>query len=166
MNQELLESLEKEKNEKLFFNFKHDGNINFEYKLLSGKILSNRKYDINKLKEEKEKIVKSIQDQVNESKNLECLRTKNRKEAIKSILNSLFPAFIIFILYLYNFITEDNPAKSDYYLLFSIVAALIALALFKIYNFKKKVNKLIETDINGGRLLEKRLTLINQEWDF
>ena len=166
MNQELFKSLEQESDDKLFYNFKHDGNINFERKIVSGKILANRNYDPNKLKEEKEKIVKSIQDQINKYKDLENLKTKNKQEARKSILNSITPALVIFFLYLFDFIKDENPVKSDYYILFSIVAVLFLIVLFKIVHFKKKVNQLIESDINDSNLLENRLSIIDQEWDF
>ena len=64
MNTELEKFMNSESSENLFFYFKHDGAIDFQRKVIAGKVLNERGFDRNKLIEEKQLIVGSIEEQI------------------------------------------------------------------------------------------------------
>jgi len=88
MNQELFNHLNKESTEKLFYNFKHDGLLDFEKKIISGKILYLRNYNLLKLKEEKSLIVESIKSLIRGYISYSAIAYEKKRIVIKSILEA------------------------------------------------------------------------------
>ncbi|MDD4375033.1 MAG: hypothetical protein PHG67_14065 [Bacteroidales bacterium] len=86
MTKGLENAMNSEDSEKLFFYYKHDGAIDFEKKIIAGKILNERGFDRQKLLDEKQLIIGSIMDQIRCYANTDHLLSKNKRK-INNITN-------------------------------------------------------------------------------
>ena len=164
MNTELEKFMNSEKTENLFFYFKHDGAIDFQKKVIAGKILSERGFDKNKLVEEKEIIVDSIKDQIKIYENISLSTAKNKRKINREYFLSLGLTTIIIILGLKGYIMNEEPFN---WIVISIFALLLLLLIFyKLMTYKTKLKHLMELDVNDKELLKFRLYFIEKEWDF
>jgi type IV secretory pathway TrbL component len=164
MNNELVKSLEAETSEKLFYYFKHDGSIDFEKKIIAGKILNDKCFDKAKLLHEKEIIVDSILNELKISESSDYLRKKSRKEINKNIY-----FWLGFILIFLTLEVKDYWTDKENFELTSLLIIILTGLIFFTYtalNYKKTLSKLINSGINNNELLRLRLSLIETEWDF
>ena len=164
MNRELVKSLEAETSEKLFYYFKHDGSIDFEKKIIAGKILNDKSFDKAKLLHEKEIIVDSILNELKISESSDYLRKKSRKEINKNIY-----FWLGFILIFLTLEVKDYWVDKEAFELTSLLIIILTGLIFFTYtalNYKKTLSKLINSGIKNNELLRLRLSLIETEWDF
>jgi len=164
MNKELVKSLEAETSEKLFYYFKHDGSIDFEKKIIAGKILNDKSFDKAKLLHEKEIIVDSILNELKISESSDYLRKKSRKEINKNIY-----FWLGFILIFLTLEVKDYWIDKEAFELTSLLIIILTGLIFFTYtalNYKKTLSKLINSGIKNNELLRLRLGLIETEWDF
>ncbi len=96
MTKGLENAMSSEDSEKLFFYFKHDGAIDFEKKIIAGKILNERGFDRKKLLDEEQLIIGSIKDQISSYENTNLLIAKNKRKINKGIFLGL--GYIIFFV--------------------------------------------------------------------
>lgn len=163
MNKELKFYLKKETTEELFYNFKHDGLLNFEKKLMSGAILFERKYSTHKLRKEKSKIINDIKSTIATYNNKETLVEKKKKSMNRNILwgilglpVSLLPVGLDYI-YGTSFSGKSILFSSLIYLFF---------VLLNVLNYNKRIQKYIKDSEEDSQLLKSRLQLIENYWDF
>ena len=164
MNKELVKSLEAETSEKLFYYFKHDGSIDFEKKIVAGKILKDKSFDKAKLLHEKGIIVDSILNELKISESSDYLRKKSRKEINKNIY-----FWLGFILIFLTLEVKDYWIDKEAFELTSLLIIILTGLIFFTYtalNYKKTLSKLINSGIKNNELLRLRLSLIETEWDF
>jgi len=164
MNRELVKSLEAETSEKLFYYFKHDGSIDFEKKIIAGKILNDKSFDKAKLLHEKEIIVDSILNELKISESSDYLRKKSRKEINKNIY-----FWLGFILIFLTLEVKDYWVDKEAFELTSLLIIILTGLIFFTYtalNYKKTLSKSINSGIKNNELLRLRLSLIETEWDF
>ncbi|MCZ4696465.1 hypothetical protein DWB61_17525 [Ancylomarina euxinus] len=164
MNRELVKSLEAETSEKLFYYFKHDGSIDFEKKIIAGKILNDKSFDKAKLLHEKEIIVDSILNELKISESSDYLRKKSRKEINKNIY-----FWLGFILIFLTLEVKDYWVDKEAFELTSLLIIILTGLIFFTYkalNYKKTLSKLINSGVKNNELLRLRLSLIETEWDF
>lgn len=164
MNTELEKFMNSESSENLFFYFKHDGAIDFQKKVIAGKILSERGYDRDKLIEEKQLIVGSIKEQIKSYENTRLSTAKNRKKINREYFVSLGLMVFIIIVAMKGYIMNEEPFD---WMVVSIFALLfMILIIYKLMTYKTKLKYLIELDVNDKELLKFRLYFIEKEWDF
>jgi len=164
MNKELVKSLEVETSEKLFYYFKHDGSIDFEKKIIAGKILNDKSFDKAKLLHEKEIIVDSILNELKTSESSDYLMKKSRKE-----INKYIYFWLGFILIFLTLEVKDYWVDKEAFELTSLLIIILTGLIFFTYtalNYKKTLSKLINSGIKNNELLRLRLSLIETEWNF
>ncbi|MCK9452375.1 MAG: hypothetical protein M0Q90_11845 [Bacteroidales bacterium] len=164
MNKALTASLEQKSSEDLFFMFKHDGAINFEQKIIAGKILNERGYDKTKLSKEKKIIVESILNELKLTDNSAYLERKSKRK----IKNDVFIK-LAFLLVFSGLGMKDylfNKAPFDYVYMSIMLVVGIILLVYQTVTYKKTLNTLIHEAIKNNELLRLRLKLIESEWSF
>ncbi|MDY0078239.1 MAG: hypothetical protein RBR87_13300 [Bacteroidales bacterium] len=164
MNKALTASLEQKSSEDLFFMFRHDGAINFEQKIIAGKILNERGYDKTKLSKEREIIVESIIKELKTSDNSAYL-VRNSKRKIK---NDLFMK-LAFLLVFSGLGMKDylfNNAEFDFVYISIMLFIGIVFLVYHTVTYKKTLNTLINEAIKNNELLRFRLKLIESDWSF
>jgi len=164
MNEELIKSLEQETDEDLFYYFKHDGAIDFEKKMIAGKILYDRGYNKAKLVQEKALIVNPIKEQLKKSEDSNYLAKKNSKKMNLRILLGLLIIFLFSIKETVLPLFNDKPIDTVY--LSIIISVGFVYIAYKILTYKKTLQDLINTDLENNDLLKFRLDLIEREWKF
>jgi hypothetical protein len=163
MNQKLYNHLDKETNDNLFYNFKHDGLMNFEKKIISGKILYKRKFDRIRLKEEKSLIIKEIESRIQKYGDKSSLENRKRKQVSLSILGTILSAIVSLFFLVYPKIQNEGISSWE---LYSLAAFALSLIFFTIFRFNKKVQKRVSIDLNDLKLQQQRLKIIESEWEF
>ncbi len=164
MNKALTASLEQKSSEDLFFMFKHDGAINFEQKIIAGKILYERGYDKTKLSQEKKIIVEAILNELKLTDDSAYLERKSKRK----IKNDLFIK-LAFLLVFSGLGMKDylfNNAEFDYVYMSIMIILGILLLVYQVVTYKKTLNTLINEAIKNNELLRFRLKLIESEWSF
>lgn len=164
MNADLEDLMNSEESEKLFFYYKHDGTVDFEKKIIAGKILNKRNFDREKLLQEKQLIVDSINDKITYYNNTIQLTAKNKKKINKGLLFVIgyFSFFIILVLKDYIM----NKETFDWAGIFVITLVVVIFMGYKLITYKSKLKQLLESDMDDNELLKFRLQLIEKEWDF
>lgn len=164
MHTELEKFMNSESSENLFFYFKHDGAVDFERKVIAGKILNERGFDKRKLIEEKKKIVDSINEHIKLYDNARHLTTKNKRKVNREYFVSLALMTLITIVALKSYIMNEEPFDWIVISVFSLF--LLILIIYKLMTYKTKLKHLIELDMNDKELLKFRLYFIEKEWSF
>jgi len=164
MNKELIKSLETEKSEKLFYYFKSDGAINFEKKIIAGRILNEKGYDKTILSQEKKNIINSITNRLKTNEDLDYLMKKSKKQSNKNIFMGL--GYLSFFLILGMKDYWFNKEDIDWLYLFIMISLGLTFIFYKIVTYKKTLNDFIREDVENNELLRFRLKLIETEWDF
>lgn len=164
MNKDLTKVLTTENSDKLFFLFKHQGAIDFEKKILAGKILNERGFDKETLKAEKELIVNSIRSKIKFYDNTDEVTKKNKR---KINLNILYGAVYILVLLLIPLKDSILHNEAIDWIAISILSAiLLSFVGYKFYTYPSKLQSLQRSDQNDKELLQYRLILIEKEWAF
>ena len=153
-----------EKTENLFFYFKHDKAIDFQKKVIAGKILTERGFDKKKLIEEKQMIVDSIKDQIRAYENTRLSTAKNKIKINREYFLSLGLTALIIIVALKGYIMNEEPF--DWIVISIFALLLLILIIYKLMTYKTKLKHLMELDMNDKELLKFRLYFIGKEWDF
>ena len=163
MNQELYNHLYNEPLVELFYNFKHDGLLNFEKKIISGKILHEKKFNRTSLRKEKNLIVNEIESLISEYSNSSNLENKKKKEALKSIFFTFLGAItsVVFLL-----MTDNQSFKNPNWIFFITIGFNILLVLISIIRYNRDVRKLIQMDLDDLEIQQKKLEIIHKEWKF
>lgn len=164
MNNELEIFMNSKESEELFFYFKHDGAINFEKKIIAGKILNDRGFDRKKLQAEKQLIIDSIKTQIknyeNENRSVETHK--------KKINRGLFFGLGFMISYMFigmeGYVFDDEPI--DWMSTLLMVLMLLIFVVYKLATYKTKLKQLLVLDMNDKELLKYRLQYIEQQWRF
>ena len=164
MNADLETLMNSEETEKLFFYYKHDGAIDFEKKVIAGKILNERSFDKKKLLEEKQMIIDSIKDTIKEYENKKNLTTNNKKKINKGIFFGLGYISFFIIAGLKGFIMQKEPF--DWVRISIMTLLVIVFIAYKLVTYKTKLSDLLELDMKDKELLKFRLQLIEKEWSF
>jgi len=163
MNQRLYDHLNKETNENLFYNFKHDGLMNFEKKIISGKILHERKYNLSKLINERSIIVNEIQILIKEYNDKTNIENRKRNQVRKSIFWTVLSAITSF---LFLFILKKQNDNFTDWIIYFVIGFNVILILTSIIKYNNDVQKLINVDLYDLELQKQRLEIISTEWDF
>jgi len=164
MNKELIKSLETETSEKLFYYFKHSGAINFEKKIIAGRILNEKGYDKTILSQEKKNIINSITNRLKTNEDLDYLMRKSKKQSNKNIFMGL--GYLSFFLILGMKDYWFNKEDIDWLYLLIMITLGLTFIVYKIVTYKKTLNDFIREDVENNELLRFRLKLIETEWDF
>jgi len=168
MNDKLYESLhanlKEESSEKLFKRFKSNGNYNFERKLIAGEILKKRSFSQTTLKEEKTKILKSIQESIIYYKDNSNVERQCRRGLNKKILLNL--ASITFFILLELRVLVWDVRELDYLLLTALCLAFMAGLIYHLVRYDKNLNTRILSELKMNDLYEYRLELISKYWNF
>lgn len=164
MNIELIKSLEKETNDNLFDYFKHDGAINFEKKIIAGKILHEKGFDKSLLSQEKNIIVKSINNRLKISEDLDYLAKKNKKKNNNQLFLGIGYIVFFLILGMKDYFLKNE--EIDWIYLSIMIFIGFGFIIYKLLSYKKTLNKLTKDDLDNNELLRFRLKLIENEWDF
>lgn len=166
MNQDLKSQLEKESDEELFLFFKSEGAIDFEKKIIAGILLQQRKYDKKVLQGEKDNILETYQKQIQENNNTDQIIAKKKKEVRNSALFALAILTITVMVQWQNSngMTLQNQPPIYVYILLSIL--FVSLFVYRALSYQNKVAKKIEEEKENTEILQKRLQIIEQEWDF
>ena len=164
MTTELEKFLNSEESDKLFFYFKHDGAVDFQKKVIAGKILNERAYDRKKLLEEKKLIVDSIKDQLRSYENTNHVRAKNKRKINREYFFNLVLIILIIIIGLKGYIMSGEPVN---WIVISLMLLLVLVFIvYKLMTYKTKLNHLLELELNNKELLKFRLQFIEKEWNF
>ena len=163
MNKDLKFYLEKESTEDLFYNFKHDGLLNFEKKLISGVILFERKYSTHKLRKEKSKIINEIDSTIAIYNNKETLVDKKKKSMNRNILWSILGLPVSLLPIGLDYINGTGFIGKS--ILISSLIYLFFIAL-NVINYNKRIQKYIRESEEDAQLLKGRLKLIDSYWAF
>jgi len=166
MNPELKEALNTETTERLFYYFKHDGSIDFEKKVIAGKILQERGFYKYKLVAEKEKIVEAIENLINDKNDPRKVKDQGRKELKKSILWAVLPWLIYLFAKVVDYLFDDEWEGSEINVLITFGVAFVAIVVFRTIFYRKNLKKFIQDRINDCDLQRSRLKVINEEWSF
>lgn len=162
----LEKSLRSETDKNLFFFFKHDGHLDFEKKIAAGNILKTRQIDKYVLKEEKQKIVKSLEDKLKKTPLTNDLVAKEQKKLMRKFGFNVLALLLPFLgHYIYqNIINGNNPVEWSKYLIG--LTAIILLTVYSKLNFNRKVNKAVLQAMQDREQQKLRLKIIQREWDF
>ena len=164
MNSELVKILEKKSTEDLFYLFKHNGAINFEKRLIAGKILKERGFDETKLSHEKNIIVNVLKDRIEKEGVLDFIKKKNAKKIRNRIFAGIGYLFFFIILGLKDFLLENKDV--DWFYISIMLFLGFVFIVYKIVTYNKTFNSLISSDLDNNELLRLRLDLIEKEWHF
>ena len=164
MTTELEKFLNSEESEKLFFYFKHNGAIDFQKKVIAGKILNERGYDRKKLVKEKHLIIDSINDELRSYENADHIRAKTRRKINREYFLNLVLMIFIIIVGLRGYIMNGEPVN---WIVISVMMLLVLVFIaYKLMTYKTKLNHLLELELNNKELLKFRLQFIEKEWNF
>ncbi len=166
MNQELAKVMEKKSSEDLFEYFKQDGHLNFEKRLIAGKILKERNFQKTLLKEEKKKIKNSILQLINQTKDHSLLEKSAKKETWKQTLAALLGGIGFLIFAISDYIKHGDSDTSEIYKIWFAVAYIVLISLYQITNHQRKVTKLMISKVDDSNLQKSRLQLIEEYWEF
>jgi len=165
MYNELNESLANEPTKNLFYYFKNDGLISFEKKLVAGIILHKRNYDRDILRSEKAKIIKQIQERINESVPSAEREDKHKWEVKKKIIFAAIYSLALPFFYVLVDVFNNSPINfTDSQLIGCFVVML--LFVIKVMFYRVKLNMLNREDAESLRINKEKLALIEQEWRF
>lgn len=164
MTKDLEQALNEEKSEELFFRYKHDGAIDFEKKLLAGKLLYERGFDKKKLIAEKQLTIDSINNRIRFYEDTDQLIASHRKKMNRGILFGLGYITSFIVIGLSDYFFNDAPIN------WTPVLVMIALAVLflvqRLASYNKRLNHLLEIDRKDNELLKYRLQMIEREWVF
>ncbi|MBN1988484.1 MAG: hypothetical protein JW783_03715 [Bacteroidales bacterium] len=164
MVKDLKEQLGAEDSETLFFILKHDESVDFDKKLMAGRILYERNYDSAKLKEEKQLIIKSIQQRVRAYEDETLQAARNKKVVVTEILFSFAYVSLFLFIGLWQNIMNKEPVE---WLPIVVLALLTsAFILYKVGTFKRRLKTLHDTDTKDRDLLKCKMYRISNEWNF
>jgi len=159
-------ALNSEESERLFFYFKHDGAIDFEKKVIAGKILSERGFDRNKLLEEKKIIIDSIRHQISAFENADLL-TKNKRKINKRILFGLAYISLFIVIGLKDIVLKEaSLGRADWIGVSVMILLALTYIVYKLITYKTKLKQLMAIDKKEKELLKFRLQFIEKEWNF
>ena len=164
MNEELKNALKNENSDKLFYYFKHDGAIDFEKKIIAGKILHGRGYDQNKLFEEKQLITDSIEDRISSYENTNDLTAKNKRKINRGIFLGLGYLSAFLLIGLKGYIAGEEPL--DWIAIAVMILLTLVFIVYKLVTYGSKLEDMLQKDMNDKELQKLRLQLIDREWDF
>jgi len=166
MNPELKKALNTKTSERLFYYFKHDGSIDFEKKIIAGKILQERGFDKHKLVTEKEKIVEGIENLISANNDPQKVKAKSRKEIKESVLWAFVPWLIYLFAKIVDFLFDDEWEGSEVNVLITFGVVFITIVVFRTIAYRKNLKKFIQDRINDTDLQKSRLKVIDEEWSF
>lgn len=166
MKQQTYNALLSRTTEELFFYFKHDGGIDFNKKLVAGKILHERKYNAKQLKREKDLILKSIKKDIAAFEDKSGLQEKFSKQNKKNILFSILKALPLIAILTYLYIQEINERDSNENTIIIGLVLLIAMTGFNIYKNSKKYKELIIIAEEDNKTQKQKLEVIEKDWNF
>lgn len=164
MEKTLEDYMQEETTEKLFYYFKHDGPLNFEKRLVAGKILKERGYDYRSLKQEKGIIVEALKSGIEEYSNTDQSKDTIRKKLNRSIVFGLaYP--VIWPTYDYiKSIVNDEPFVFTGSVL--VIALFILLLFYSFFTYQRQIQKMEAANKEDLELKKVRLNLIEKDWKF
>ncbi len=164
MNKEIIKSLEQKPTEDLFYLFKHDGAINFEKKIIAGKILNDQGYDKTLLSKEKKIIIETITSRLETNENKDFLYKKNKKKVNNKIFFGLGYLSFFIIMGMKDYLLYKKDIDWVYLSIMIILGFIFVI--YQMLTYKKTLNNLINADVENNELLRFRLKLIEKEWNF
>lgn len=166
MNTTLENTLNSEQSDRLFFYFRHDGAIDFEKKVIAGKILNERGFDRNKLLKEKKLLSDSIRHQISAFENVNLL-VKNKRKINKRILFGLVYISLFMVIGLKDIVlTGESLKRADWIGILIMVLLALTYIVYKLVTYKTKLKQLMASDNKEKELLKLRLQFIEKEWNF
>jgi uncharacterized membrane protein YcjF (UPF0283 family) len=166
MNTTLENTLNSEQSDRLFFYFRHDGAIDFEKKVIAGKILNERGFDRNKLLKEKKLLSDSIRHQISAFENVNLL-VKNKRKINKRILFGLVYISLFMVIGLKDIVlTGESLKRADWIGISIMVLLALTYIVYKLVTYMTKLKQLMASDNKEKELLKLRLQFIEKEWDF
>jgi len=166
MNQALKNELEKESDEDLFFFFKSDGSLDFEKKIIAGIILQERHYDKKVLQGEKDIILKSYKDRIEENKNTDNIISKKKKEVRNSGFFAIATLIITAMVYWQRYSGRSLQNQPPEYVYILVALLFIGLFIYRLLSYKDKVSELVDAEKENTKILKQRVEMIDKEWVF
>lgn len=159
-------ALNSEQSDRLFFYFRHDGAIDFEKKVIAGKILNERGFDKRKLLEEKKLLTDSIRHQISAFESANLL-AKNKRKINKKILFGLAYISLFIAIGLKDILLkEESFERADWIGISIMVLLALTYIVYKLVTYKTKLKQLMASDNKEKELLKFRLQFIEKEWNF
>jgi len=167
MDSDLKKYLEKEPSEELFYFFKHDGSLNFEKKIVSGVILSERRYDKRKMKSEKAIIRNSIVNSIVNYEHSPQLVSKLKAKLKMSIVYGILISLIVYLLpYGFSYVKGESITLSNNYTLLVTGIAFFSFILYQIITYNRRINNLVKQSSEDCELQKSRLEILDNMWHF
>lgn len=164
MEKTLEQYMQEETTEQLFYYFKHDGPLNFEKRLIAGKILKERGYDYRSLKQEKGIIVDALKLGIRDYENIDKSKDAIRKKLNGSIAFGLaYPVFWLMYDYIKS-IVNDEPFVFTGSIF--VISALILYSFYSFFTYQRKVQKMEASNKEDLDIKKLRLSLIERDWHF
>ncbi len=164
MIKDLRELLGSEDSETLFSIIKHDDSIDFDKKLVAGRILHERSYDTHKLREEKNRLIKSLEERVNAYNNYPLHVARNKKVVRTEFLFSLAYVSLFLLIGLWQNIFSSE--QIEWFSVSILLALTLAFVAYKAATFKRRLKLLHDADKKDREVLRCRLYHLNNEWAF
>lgn len=164
MEKSLEDYMQEETTEQLFYYFKHDGPLNFEKRLIAGKILKERGYDYRTLKDEKAIIIDELKSGIQEYSNTDQSKDGIRKKLNRSIAFGLaYPVFWLMYDYIKSIVNDEPFVFTGS--IFTI-GALILFSFYSFFTYQRKVQKMEASNKEDLDIKKLRLSLIERDWHF
>lgn len=164
MIKDLKELLGTEDSETLFGIIKQDDSNDFDRKLIAGRILYERNYDTHKLREEKSRLIKRLEERVNSYNNYPLHVAKNKKVVRTEFLFSLGYVSLFLLIGLWQ--NMFSSEQIEWFTVSILLGLTMAFIIYKAATFKRRLKLLHDADIKDRELLRCRLYHINNEWAF
>jgi len=167
MNNNIKRYLGKKPSEELFYFFKHDGSLNFEKKIVSGVILSERRYDKRKMKSEKATIRSSIVKSIKDYEHSPQLVSKLKSKLTMSIVYGILISLIVYLLpYGFSYVKGESITLSGDYTLVVTAILLSSYILYQIITYNRRINNLVKQSSEDCDLQKSRLEILDNMWHF
>jgi hypothetical protein len=166
MQEQIKKHFETLSNDELFYYFKFDGALDFNKKIVAGKVLFERAYDSTLLNTEKQKLKESIEKQIAEFEDKTNLEIRIRKEQKRGLVGIIFSALATLTVYALCYFDASEMKTTLKYLL---IAAFIIFPLSwinRIRNFNKGIQEEMEQAKKDNRIHHQKLEKIEKEWQF
>lgn len=163
MNEELIKSMASESSKELFDYFKHNGVLDFERRIVAGKLLHERGFYKSKLQEEKNKVVEDINSTIEAYGSESNRLKKNKRKAFKSFGNAagILIGFFLIDAFEYYRTGEFDTGNLGFYLGLGSVVFIGTLVFYK-----RNLRRLMIADEKDLELQYLRLKVIENEWEF
>jgi len=166
LNKDLYNLMNTKDSEELFSHYKHDGFVDFDKRLVAGKILFERGFDNARLKSEKQKILIDIYTTIENCSNVKDLLNKNRRKIRKQCSYKIGTLGFVLIFGLLSYFGIIKYISIPFNKVWILMAYVLFTLLAVLYTLRGRVMPKVDEEVQDARLLQKQISLINEYWQF